>query len=76
MANVEEIPITGKMIRLGQLLKLSGIAEDGVHAKELLAAGRVRVNGERQPETRRGRQLFDGDEINIEGTKLRVAAAG
>lgn len=73
---MEEIPISGPMIRLGQLLKLSGVAEDGVHAKELLLDGRVRVNGERQPETRRGRQLHDGDEINIDGTRLRVAATG
>lgn len=67
---MEEIPIRGDMIRLGQLLKLSGIAEDGAHAKDILAAGVVRVNGER--EERRGRQLHPGDEINVDGEKLRV----
>ena len=69
---MEEIPIRGDMIRLGQLLKLSGVAQDGAHAKEILSGGVVRVNG--QPEDRRGRQLHPGDEINIDGQKLTVIA--
>jgi len=69
---VTEIAIRGDMIRLGQLLKLSGLADDGVHAKEILARGAVRVNGE--PEDRRGRQLHPGDAINIDGQHLTVVA--
>lgn len=61
------------MIRLGQLLKLSGMAEDGAHAKEILAEADVRVNGER--ESRRGRQLVPGDEINVDGQKLVIVGA-
>ncbi len=53
------------MIRLGQLLKLSGVADDGVHAKELLNEGSVTVNGE--AEARRGRQLHSGDIVAVEG---------
>ena len=53
------------MIRLGQLLKLAGIAESGTDAKDLLAAGAVLVNGE--PESRRGRQLHRGDVVAVEG---------
>jgi ribosome-associated protein len=60
-----EIPIVGEMIRLGQLLKLSGVAEGGGEAKALLAAGAVRVNGE--SEDRRGRQLHPGDIVAVDG---------
>ena len=67
---MEDVSIRGDMIRLGQLLKLSGVADDGVHAKEILAHEQVFVNGER--DNRRGRQLVPGDEVNIGGTKLRV----
>ena len=42
------------MIRLGQLLKLSALADSGADARALLLAGGVTVNGE--PEARRGRQ--------------------
>ena len=40
-------------IRLGQLLKLLNLVETGGAARELLASGQVRVNGE--VETRRCR---------------------
>jgi ribosome-associated protein len=68
-----DVPIRGEMIRLGQLLKLSGVAEDGGEAKALLAAGGVAVNGE--PEIRRGRQLHGGDEVVVGDEVLRVVAA-
>ena len=58
------------MIRLGQLLKLSGVADDGAEAKALLADGSVLVNG--SPEVRRGRQLHSGDEITAGGEQLRI----
>jgi ribosome-associated protein len=60
------------MIRLGQLLKLAGVVETGAAAKELLAAEPVAVNG--APERRRGRQLHDGDRIDVRGEALRVRA--
>jgi ribosome-associated protein len=66
-----DVPIRGEMIRLGQLLKLAGAVDAGGEAKELLAAGRVRVNGE--VEERRGRQLHSGDEVSVDGGEpLRV----
>jgi len=49
-------------IRLGQLLKLLNLVETGGAARELLASGEVRVNGE--VETRRGRQLAAGDTVS------------
>jgi len=67
---MDEIEIHGDGIRLGQLLKLAGIAESGADAKLLLADGAVTVNGE--VETRRGRQLTAGDVIAAEGEQVRV----
>ncbi|HEX2016554.1 MAG TPA: RNA-binding S4 domain-containing protein [Solirubrobacteraceae bacterium] len=66
--------IRGDMIRLGQLLKLSGRVDSGAGAKELLSAGRVVVNGE--VEVRRGRQLHPGDLVRVgESVELRLVAA-
>jgi ribosome-associated protein len=67
---VRDVEITGEVIRLGQLLKLSGVAESGSDAKALLAEGVVTVNGE--PEARRGRQLHRGDVVQVEDEELRV----
>jgi ribosome-associated protein len=72
VTQVQEIQISGDTIRLGQLLKLSGIAESGGDSKALLFAEVVRVNG--VPETRRGRQLHDGDLVEARGEAARVAA--
>jgi ribosome-associated protein len=70
----EEVPIRGEMIRLGQLLKLAGVVGGGGEAKELLASGAVSVNG--AAETRRGRQLGDGDVVRVGDVELRVVAGG
>jgi len=67
---MREIAISGQMIRLGQLLKLAGIADSGADAKALLAEGLVAVNGE--PEARRGRQLGVGDEVAVGDDLVRV----
>ena len=67
-----DVPIRGEMIRLGQLLKLAGVVDGGGEAKELLAAGEVSVNGEE--ETRRGRQLRDGDVVGVGEEQMRVVA--
>ena len=69
----EEVQISGQTIRLGQLLKLCGLAESGGASKQLLAEG-VLVNG--VAEARRGRQLRDGDLVEAAGRRLRVLAAG
>jgi ribosome-associated protein len=65
-----DVTIAGDMIRLGQLLKLAGIADSGGAARELVRDGEVRVNGE--VETRRGRQLRSGDVVEAIGERLRV----
>jgi len=69
---MEEIPIRGEMIRLGQLLKLAGAIGSGAEGKALLAAGEVTVNGD--PEDRRGRQLHPGDVVVVGDRQLLVVA--
>jgi ribosome-associated protein len=69
---VDEIPIRGDTIRLGQLLKLAGMSGSGAGVKALLAAEEVSVNGER--EARRGRQLHPGDVVRVGEHELRVTA--
>ncbi len=65
-----EVAIREDTIRLGQLLKLAGVAGAGAEARELVRDGDVRVNGE--VETRRGRQLRVGDLVEAVGERLRV----
>jgi ribosome-associated protein len=72
MADARDIPIRGRMIRLGQLLKLADVIGEGGEAKVLLASGTVRVNGE--TEERRGRQLAVGDVVEAAGERLVVVA--
>ncbi len=60
------------MIRLGQLLKLTGIVEGGGELKEFLTTERILVNGE--PDGRRGRQLHPGDVIEAGEDRLRVVS--
>jgi len=69
--SIQDIEISGPTIRLGQLLKLSGLAQSGGEGKALLAEG-VLVNG--VAETRRGRQLRDGDVVAARGVATRVLA--
>jgi ribosome-associated protein len=68
----QEIAIRGETIRLGQLLKLAGLAGSGAEAKLLLADAAVSVNGE--PESRRGRQLRPGDLVAVGDELLRVSS--
>jgi ribosome-associated protein len=69
---MREIPIRGETIRLGQLLKLSGVIDSGAEVKTLLAERSVLVNGQR--ETRRGRQLHPGDLVALGGAEIRLTA--
>jgi ribosome-associated protein len=69
-APTEDIVVRDNAIRLGQLLKLAELADTGAEAKQLLATGTVEVNGE--AETRRGRQLQDGDEVRANDRAVRV----
>jgi len=70
---IRDVQIADDMIRLGQFLKLAGLAEDGSHAKELIDADEVTVNG--RLETRRGAQLHNGDVVAVGDERARLHAA-
>jgi len=69
---INHITIRGDSIRLGQLLKLAGVIDSGSQAKALLAQAPALVNG--QPETRRGRQLRNGDSVLVREHQLLILA--
>lgn len=64
------ITIRDEYIKLGQALKLAGIAESGVDAKRMIEEGLVTVNGE--VDLRRGRKVRPGDVVNADGEKFTV----
>ena len=58
---------------LSAALKLAGLAETGGHAKRLIQAGEVKVNG--RVETRRKHRLQEGDEIEALGETFVIELA-
>ena len=69
---MDQIEIKDEFIKLGQALKLAGIAESGVDAKIMIEEETVKVNGE--TETRRGRKLYDGDAVEARGISFTVSS--
>jgi len=68
---IHHIGIVRFPISLGQFLKLAGIADSGVAAKELLGQGKVSLNGTIVRE--RGKKLWAGDTVTAGGIfRLRV----
>lgn len=81
MSESIEVPIRDQMIRLGQLLKLAGVVENGVVARDLISEGAVLVDGE--VEMRRGAQIrpgqsvqFNGEDYGLPSAVLTVVAEG
>ena len=67
---IDDVPIGGEVIRLGQFLKFAGLLDSGGNAKEAIIDGYVTVNGE--VDRRRGRQLQVGDVVSFEERSARV----
>lgn len=59
-----------EFIKLGQALKATGLVDSGIDAKEVIQQGLVLVDGE--VETRRGRKLYDGAEVEFDGDKISI----
>ena len=57
---MEEIKIRDEFIKLGQLLKLADMVQDGVEAKYVITDGLVKVNGEVDDIV-----SYDGKEIKV-----------
>ena len=74
MTAIPDVPVRSVPVRLGQLLQLANLIESGSEAKEVVADGLVRVDGE--VELRRGRQLHGGEVVQVEGAgQVRVVHA-
>jgi len=62
---MKEVKIGTEYITLGQFLKLSDCISTGGHAKFFLQENKVVINGEE--DNRRGRKLYPGDKVEVEG---------
>lgn len=67
---MKEYKIRDEFIKLGQLLKVVGIVDSGLEAKDIITNGQVMVNGE--VETRRGRKMYPGDVASALGQDVKV----
>ncbi len=67
---MDSIKIKDEFIKLGQALKLAGIVDSGIEAKEVIQNGEVLVNGE--VDTRRGRKLIPGDSFTFRNKTVKV----
>ncbi len=65
MAQMKEVKIRDEYITLGQLLKFEDLVSSGGEIKSFLSSAMISVNGEK--EDRRGRKLYEGDRIVIDG---------
>ncbi|MEO0405327.1 MAG: RNA-binding S4 domain-containing protein [Bacteroidota bacterium] len=65
-----EFAITTEYIELLGLLKATGLAMTGGHAKMLVEDGEVLVNGE--VESRKRRKLRNGDVVQVSNSEVRV----
>ena len=59
------VPISTEFIKLQDLLKWTGVAQTGGHAKILVQDGQVAVNGETC--LMRGKKLRPGDTVTVLG---------
>ncbi|GAA0136038.1 S4 domain-containing protein YaaA [Paenibacillus sp. YSY-4.3] len=62
---MKTVGISTEYIKLDQFLKLADCVPTGGMAKALLQEAAVKVNSE--PEDRRGRKLYPGDMVDVEG---------
>ena len=63
--------ITTEFITLQQFLKMNDIISSGGEAKYCVKENEILVNGEK--EDRRGRKLYPGDEVKVNGKKYRIS---
>ncbi len=67
---METVHIKDEYIKLGQLLKLSGLVESGLEAKIEINDGKVKLNGEIV--LQRGKKVYPGDIVSYGGTDIEV----
>ena len=59
-----KVVLRDEFIKLGQALKAAGLAQTGSMAKDVIQNGEV--------EKRRGRKLYDGDEVVFAGETVTI----
>jgi len=64
------VEITREPVELFKILKFEGMAATGGEAKQVIADGYVRVNGE--VETRKRKKIFAGDTIEFGHESIRI----
>lgn len=74
MAEVQQVPIRDESIRLGQLLKLASLVQDGAMARMVIENGEVTVDGETV--MRRGVQVRPGSVVKYADADLLVTTEG
>lgn len=67
-----QFQLKDELVRLCDLLKLTGIADSGGHGKHLVAEGLVTVDG--QPESRKTAKIRAGQTVECRGVKVVVLA--
>ncbi|MGI5977721.1 MAG: RNA-binding S4 domain-containing protein [Candidatus Limivicinus sp.] len=69
---MEKIYIRTDFIKLDSLLKLANAVSSGGEAKNLIAEGLVKVNGEVC--TMRGKKIHPGDRVSFGENEIEIAA--
>lgn len=64
------IKIKTDYITLGQLLKIEDYVSSGGMVKHVIHDFDITVNGEK--DNRRGKRLFDGDKVMINGREIKI----
>lgn len=73
MKNMEKITIDTDFIKLDSLLKFAAAVGTGGEAKQAIAEGLVKVNGEVC--TMRGKKLRDGDRVDFQDMEFQIVKA-
>jgi ribosome-associated protein len=68
-----DFPLTGDYVELHNLLKITGLADSGGAAKQLVAAGEVKVDG--QVELRKTCKIRAGQVVLFGDTRIAVREA-
>ncbi len=64
------VEITREPVELYKILKFEGMVATGGEAKQVIAEGCVRVNGE--VETRKRKKIYSGDTIEFDQDSIRI----
>ena len=73
MKNMEKITIDTDFIKLDSLLKFAAAVGTGGEAKQAIAQGLVKVNGEVC--TMRGKKLRPGDKVKFQNMEFEIVKA-